>query len=230
MASLPAVADGLLAAGFPRPSSQWLSSLISGVRGSNSTPQTVLLATAKHRLMLLDLTTPSLFDPSAVSLPPSLSEPTIKERKVAQSVLVQVLAVEDISKSRWEQIELIEAMERGEKTKGREIIRDVPGEEGENGVRVGAPLVGLKGGPHKLLLEDWKGQRVYGMEIVGVPKVDLGMSIGTKILLKGVTVARGMVLLEPATTVVLGGKIDALHEMWIKNRKKILKEAIEGIH
>lgn len=228
MASLPAVTDGLLAAGFPRPSSQWLSSLISGVRGSNP-PQTVLAATAKHRLMLLDLTTPSLFDPSAVSLPPSLSEPAVKERKVAHSVLVQVLAVEDMSKSRWEQIELIEAMERGEKTKGREIIRDVPGEEGENGVRVGAPLVGLKGGPHKLLLEDWKGQRVYGMEIVGVPKVDLGMSIGTKILLKGVTVARGMVLLEPATTVVLGGKIDSLHEVWIKDRKKILKEAIEGI-
>lgn len=229
MASLPAVTDGLLAAGFPRPSPQWMSSLIPGVRGSNSTSQTVL-ATAKHRLMLLDLTTPALFDPSAVSLPPNLSEPAIKERKVAHSVLVQVLAVEDMSRSRWEQIELIEAMERGEKTKGREIIRDVPGEEGENGVRVGAPLVGLKGGPHKLLLEDWKGQRVYGMEIVGVPKVDLGMSIGTKILLKRVIVARGMVLLEPTTTVVLGGKIEALHEVWIRDRKKILKDAIEGIH
>lgn len=229
MASLPAVTDGLLAAGFPRPSSQWLSSLISGARGSNSTVMT-LIATAKHRLMSLDLTTPSLFDPSGLSLPPSLSEPAVKEQKVPHSVLVQVLAIEDMSKSRWEQIELIEAMERGEKTKGREIIRDVPGEEGENGVRVGAPHAGVKGGPHKLLLEDWKGQRVYGMEIVSVPKVDLGMSIGTKIVLKGVTVARGMVLLEPGTTFVLGGKIEALHAVWTRDRKKILKDAIEGIH
>jgi RecQ-mediated genome instability protein 1 len=227
MASLQAITDGLLAAGFPKPSSQWLTSLISGVRGGTS-PLATLVATAKHRLMLLDLTTPSLFDSLALSLPPNLSDPTIKEQKVAHSVLVQILAVEDMTRSRWEQIEPIEAMERGEKTKGREIIRDVPGEEGENGVRAGTILSGKKCGPHKLLLEDWKGQRVYGMELVDVSKVDLGMNIGTKMLLKGVTVARGMVLLEPATAMVLGGKIEALHEVWIGDRKKILKDAIDN--
>lgn len=226
MANLPAVTEGLLLAGFPKPSSQWLSSLMSGVRVASS-PAPVFIATAKHRLLILDLTTPSLFDPSALSLPPNISDPSVKEQKIRHPVLVQVLAVEDMSKSRWEQIEAIEAMERGEKTKGREIVRDVPGEEGENGVRAGA-LEGLKGGgPHKLLLEDWRGQRVYGMEFRDVPKVDLRMSIGTKILLRGTTVARGMVLLEPGTATVLGGRIDELHEVWVRDRKTILKESIE---
>jgi RecQ-mediated genome instability protein 1 len=54
------------------------------------------------------------------------------------------------------------------------------------------------------------------------------MSIGMKVVLKpGTIVARGVVLLEPATVVVLGGKIEALHKSWLENRKKDLKAAIE---
>ena len=60
------------------------------------------------------------------------------------------------------------------------------------------------------MLQDVKGQTVYGLELKAVKGVGVGMSIGTKMVLSGVTVARGVVLLEPETVLVLGGKIDAV--------------------
>lgn len=129
-----------------------------------------------------------------------------------------------MSKSRWEQIEAIEALERGEGTKGREIIRAVATEEDDSG----AGAVQKGGGPHKLLLQDAAGRRVYGIELKALEGVGLGMSMGCKIVLKNAVVARGIVLLEPSTTTVLGGKIDALHKAWKEGRKTELKAAIEA--
>ena len=134
---------------------------------------------------------------------------------------MQVLSVEDMSKSRWEQIEAIEALERGEGTKGREIIRVAAPEEGEENVKG-------DGGPHKLALQDAKGTRIYGIELKGVEGVGLGMSMGCKMVLRNVVVARGVVLLEPGTTTVLGGKIEGLHKAWKEGRKAELKAAIEA--
>ena len=128
-----------------------------------------------------------------------------------------------MSKSRWEQIEAIEALERGEGTKGREIIRVAATEEG-NEIDAGA----TRGGPHKLLLQDAKGITVYGIELVDIEGLSLSMSIGSKMALKNVAVARGVLLLEPTTTVLLGGKIETLHESWKANRKMSLKAAIEA--
>ncbi len=136
---------------------------------------------------------------------------------------MQVLAVEDMSKSRWEQIEAIEALERGEGTKGREIIRVAAPEEGDDA----GGDVQKGGGPHKLLLQDATGRRAYGIELKALEGVGLGMSIGCKLVLKSAVVARGVVLLEPRTTMVLGGKIDALHKAWRAGRKEELKKAIE---
>jgi RecQ-mediated genome instability protein 1 len=144
---------------------------------------------------------------------------------------VQVLGVEDLSKSRWEQLEAIEAKEKGEMTKGREIIRVVDVEDGEDGQPARLPRnanVGAGGGPHRLVLQDVKGQTVYGLELKAVKGISMSISIGTKLVLNGVTVARGVVLLEPGTVVVLGGKIEALHKVWVENRKKDLLAAIEG--
>lgn len=153
---------------------------------------------------------------------------------------MQILAIEDISKSRWEQIEAIEAQERGETTRGREIIRVVADEEGENGQGQAAAgprgnsqnqnqnMGGGSSGPHKLVLQDMKGQTVFAFEMKKIPKVEVGMSIGTKMVLKNVLIARGMVVLEPERVVVLGGKIDALHRAWVENRKKNLMEAVGG--
>jgi RecQ-mediated genome instability protein 1 len=154
----------------------------------------------------------------------------VRERKLPAAIPVQVIGVEDLSRSRWEQLEAIEAQERGEMTKGREIIRVVETEEGEDGVGTArAPAeAGRSEGPHRLVLQDVKGQTVYGLELKTVRGLGVGMSIGTKMVLSGVTVARGVVLLEPETVVVLGGKIDALHKVWVENRKKDLLAAVEG--
>lgn len=129
-----------------------------------------------------------------------------------------------MSKSRWEQIEAIEALERGEGTKGREIIRVTATEDDDS---AGAN-VQKGGGPHKLSLQDAAGRRVYGIELRSLEGVGLGMSIGCKMVLKNALVARGVVLLEPATTTVLGGKIEELHKAWKDGRKAELKAAIEA--
>lgn len=147
-----------------------------------------------------------------------------------------MLGVEDLGKSRWEQLEAIEAKERGEMTKGREIIRVADIEDGENGDVAGAVgaarnasgSAGASGGLHRLVLQDVKGQSVYGLELRPVNGIGMDMSIGSKLVLNDVTVARGVVLLEPETVVVLGGKIEALHQVWVENRKKDLLAAIEG--
>jgi RecQ-mediated genome instability protein 1 len=134
------------------------------------------------------------------------------------------LAVEDMSKSRWEQIEAIEALERGEGTKGREIIRVAAPVEGDD---VGGNVQRGGGGPHKLLLQDATGRRAYGIELKALEGVGVGMSIGCKLVLRDAVVARGVVLLEPGSTVVLGGKIEAMHKAWREGRKAALKKAIE---
>ena len=40
--------------------------------------------------------------------------------------------------------------------------------------------------------------------------------------------ARGVVLMEPSTTTVVGGKIEAMHKSWMKGRKAALKAGIEA--
>ncbi len=143
-------------------------------------------------------------------------------------VVVQLLGIEDMGKSRWEQVEAIEALERGEGTKGREIIR-VAATEGDDDDGSSGAVVGKGGGgPHKLSLQDARGTGVYGIELKGIEGVGLGMSIGCKMVLKNVPVARGVLLLEPANTTILGGKIEALHRAWKENRKAELKAAIEA--
>lgn len=153
-----------------------------------------------------------------------MHDANIKERRLPGSIAVQVLAIENMSKSRWEQIEAIEALERGEGTKGREIIRVAVAEDDDS---AGA-AVQNSGGPHKLLLQDAAGKRLYGIELKGLEGVGLGMSIGCKVVLKNTLVARGVVLLEPATVTVLGGKIEELHKAWKEGRKAELKAAIEA--
>ncbi|KAL2045759.1 hypothetical protein N7G274_002190 [Stereocaulon virgatum] len=204
------------------PSEAWLTTFLTTQRPT--TPLPALTSTACFRLLASDITT-SLSQSPTTCFPPDVHNANIKERKVAGPIALQVLAVEDMSKSRWEQIEAIEALERGEGTKGREIIRVTATEEGDE-ERGGA--VAKIGGPHKLALQDAIGSRVYGIELKGVEGVGVGMSMGCKMVLRNVVVARGMVLLEPGTVTVLGGKIEGLHKAWKEGRKAELRAAIEA--
>ena len=202
-------------------SQAWLETCLSTQRPA--TPLNALYQTALFRILASDITK-SLEPIASACLPPDVLNASIKERRLLGSIVVQMLDVEDMSKSRWEQIEAIEALERGEGTKGREVIRVVANEDGTD-LNAGPSK---SGGPHKLLLQDTKEVRVYGIELKDVDGVSLSMNIGSKVLLKSVAVARGVILLEPATTVLLGGKIEALHKDWKENRKAHLRAAIEA--
>ncbi len=106
------------------------------------------------------------------------------------------MGIENISKSRWSQIENLEAAERGETTKGREIVRVVPnnsndmGTEGDEGGGSGSGPgrgggggggAGMLNGMSKLRVQDAKGTNVFAMELRSVNGVRVGMGIGCKV-------------------------------------------------
>ena len=136
--------------------------------------------------------------------------------------MCQVLDIEDMGLSRWAQVEQIEARERGETTKGREIVRVVE-DEGEEGGGV-APAVQSKG-PFKLLLQDAKGAQVYGIDLRGVEGVGTNMAMGTKLVLRDAEVRRAVVMLEARGVQVWGGKMEALDTAWREGRKERLMGA-----
>ena len=203
------------------PTQAWLSSFIQSQK--STTTVSALVLSAGFRLLASDLTQ-SLDKAASPCLPIDVTNANVKERHVPGPVMVQVLGVEDLSKSRWEQVEAIEALERGEGTKGREIIRVTETPEDD---RTGE-CTSKSGGPHKILLQDVRGTKVYGMELRQVNGIGLGMAIGSKIYLRNVAVARGMLLLDSESTTHLGGRIDTLNEAWKKGRKEELKAAIEA--
>lgn len=202
----------LLSKALP-PNALWLTNFLSSQK--NSVPLPALKQTAFFRIIQTDITK-SIQRDQTTEFPADIQDAEVRERRLHGVIPVQVLDVEDIGTSKWSQLEAIEAEERGETSKGREIIRVVPREDGEQDVS-------FSKGPHKLLLQDVRGAQIYGIEIAPVDGVGLGMSIGSKILLKDATVARGALLLEPNTVTALGGKIDDLHRSWKSTRKAALK-------
>lgn len=234
----------LLSQNLPPPHPSFLNSILTPSSASQRlAPLPALTATAKLRLLNADLTAPSIIDQSkAAPLAPGISDLKVVERKLERDIFVQVLDVEDIGRSKWDQVESLESERKGEATKGRLVIRvPPPPAEGEapSTALTQAPGAGVPAaqnmswGPFKLLLQDFKGQKVFGVELRKVEKIGMpgsgsgSMSIGCKILLrKGAKVTRGMVLLEPASTVVLGGKIEGLDKAWREGREKKLREAV----
>lgn len=203
------------------PTQAWLHSFVPTIR--LNTPIVALQKTALFRILATDIQTSLLKSPSTC-LPPGVSDPGTKERRLQGSIIVQLLEIEDIGRSRWSQVEAIEAQERGETTKGREVIRVVPDENANNGLDQTTTDEVKSSGPHKLLLQDVNGAQVYGMELIPVNGIGVQMSIGAKLVLKDAVVARGVVLLEPRCVEVLGGKVDAWDKKWREERKQRLKE------
>ena len=54
--------------------------------------------------------------------------------------------------------------------------------------------------------------------------ISTSMSIGAKLVLRDVLVARGLLLLEPKNVEIVGGKVDAWDKKWREDRKRVLKE------
>ncbi|KAK6216094.1 hypothetical protein LQW54_003870 [Pestalotiopsis sp. IQ-011] len=208
-------------------------------------PLPALAATAKARLMAADITGTGVLDASAAALPPNVTSQEAKELRLPRDVLVQVLDIDNLTKSKWEQVEELEAIARGEQTRGREVIRlptageedDVEGSvssaatqvipSGPN-VRGGSAAAAPKNSTHRLVLQDCKGQKVYGLELKRIDRIGVGtLNIGEKILLKkGTIVARGTLLLEPSSCTILGGKVDAWQKAWLDGRLARLRETV----
>ena len=202
----------------PRP--EWTQGLMSSIRLNQ--PVKVLQQTALFRLLAADLTQAVQPPSPSNCLPPDVSSPAQREVQLRGPITVQVMDVEDIGHSRWSQFEHIEAQERGETKQGQEMIRVVP-EDTESDTSSLLQSTGLSG-PHKVLLQDARGTKMFGFELIPVNGIGLNMSIGCKLVLRTVTVARGVALLQPKSVEVLGGKIDAWHKQWRSERKEILKE------
>ncbi|KAG9669609.1 hypothetical protein KCU99_g6763, partial [Aureobasidium melanogenum] len=200
----------------------WIESFVSSSR--QGTPLPALQKTALFRILASDFTS-SIKDTPTNTLPPNALNPTVKELRVPDSIPLQVLDIEDIGRSAWSQVEAIEAQERGETTKGREVIRVVPGEEADP-VRDGTAPITKSNGPHKLLLQDAKGTKIYGFEVTDVDGIDLNLGIGAKLILKNMTIARGVILLDPTSTQLLGGKVDVWDKAWKTGRKESLKAKV----
>ncbi|KNG47676.1 mediated genome instability protein rmi1 [Stemphylium lycopersici] len=201
------------------PTAAWMQGFLSTTRPN--TPLPAMKQTSLFRLLATDITT-SLHQPAPSVFPSDVLKGTLQSRIVPGPVVCQVLDIEDIGNSRWSQVEAIEARERGEMTKGREIVRVVE-QENEGTAEAAAPTQSK--GPFKLLLQDSKGLKIYAMELRGIDGINTNMTMGTKLLLRNVHVRRGVLMLEPNNVQVLGGKLEALDKAWKEGRKERLMAA-----
>ncbi|KAK6361805.1 hypothetical protein TWF730_005520 [Orbilia blumenaviensis] len=204
------------------PSQAWLTSLLSSQKPN--LPLQSLVQTALFRLLASEITV-SVQPTSENTFPTNIHDIKIASSRLRGPVVVQIVDVEDIGHSKLSQLDALESAERGEKMKGKEVIRVVPGEDEDND----PDNLGLTGagGPHKLLLEDAKGTRVYAFEFKPISGVGIGMNIGCKAVVRDAKVVRGVLMLEPANTTMVGGKVEELHKAWREQRKARLKADIE---
>lgn len=213
-------------------STSWLNSFLAS--SQRNIPVSALTKTALFRVLASDFRE-SLSKPQFSLFPVDIYDPNVQERRLSGPIPVQVLDIEDIGTSLWSQVEAIERVERGEAIRGREIVRTVAvGEDPEaaennssnNGTAENAS--GSSGyGPHRLILQDAAGTKAVAIEMQRIEGITLEkLAIGTKMLLRNATVARGMVLLNPGCAELLGGKIEALDRPWREGRKARLLERI----
>jgi RecQ-mediated genome instability protein 1 len=199
------------------PTTAWLQSFLTTTRPN--TPLPALKQTVAFRLLATDITT-SLNQPAASVFPHDVLTGSIPSRVVAGPVVCQILDIQDIGHSRWSQVEAIEARERGEMTKGREIVRVVEQAADDS---TAAPIQSK--GPFKLLLQDAKGVKVYALDLSAIDGLHTSMTMGIKLVLRHVNVQRAVIMLEPGNVQILGGKLEALDKAWKEGRKERLINA-----
>ncbi|CAI4214708.1 unnamed protein product [Parascedosporium putredinis] len=208
---------------FPLPSPTLITTLLS------SHPQPTLprlLAQAKSHVLTSNLTTPSLLDHSVPIFPAPLLGPDSPDARLPFDVPAQIVDVEDLSRSRWEQVEEMERIERGEMTKGRAVVRVEEREDGDGDGGGGGGGGGASGSlassanavssaaaatraarrtnaTHRIVLQDRSGRRVYGLELVRMDRLGVGVTrIGKR------------------------GYVETEEKKWLAERLKILREAI----
>lgn len=225
--------NAIISASLPPPSPSLLTTLVTARNPPPPLPS--LLATAKARLLATDLTNSALLDASSLpSFPAGITSAETQEYRLPTAIHVQVLDVENLSLSVWEQVEELEAIDRGERTRGREVIRVEAEDDDQQGDgqsrHAGEVRAAGKNATHRLVVQDCRGTKVFALELRRVEGVGIGKTnIGEKMLLKaGTVVARGTILLEPNQCVLLGGKVEAWQKTWIEGRLARLKDSVGG--
>ncbi|KAJ9652697.1 hypothetical protein H2198_008064 [Neophaeococcomyces mojaviensis] len=177
------------------PTDAWLNEFVTTTR-NRPVPLASLASTAHFRLLSSDFTV-SLLARGPQVFPINVSDVQTKDTKLSNNIPVQVLEIQDISISKWSQIEAIERVERGEEIRGREVIRNVPGinddddvsanndQASANAGRSSSRSTGQstsivtgsskKGttGPHKLLLQDAAGTKAWAFEMSRIEKITI---------------------------------------------------------
>ncbi|OAA54540.1 mediated genome instability protein rmi1 [Niveomyces insectorum RCEF 264] len=205
----------LVANQLPPPTTTWLLAVINDHNHHHqqqpqqrTTPAPTLLAAATARLLAADLTAPGLLDAAATPSGPataaagtttesrfvfpahlvSKAATATQETRLPHDVVVQVRDVENLAQSRWQQVQALEAIARGEQTRGRTVVRlpvgggddDDGGGDGEQerleegrrppGAAAAGTTTTTTGNPtHRLVLEDAAGQSLYALELVRCP-------------------------------------------------------------
>ncbi|RVD88348.1 uncharacterized protein DFL_002537 [Arthrobotrys flagrans] len=206
------------------PSQTWLASFLSTQKPN--LPFQSLTQTALFRLLASEITI-SVQPTPENTFPSTIHDVKIPSSRLKGPVVAQIVDIEDIGHSKLSQLDALESSERGEKMKGKEVIRVVPGEN-EDGDPDNLGLTGV-GGPHKLLLEDANGTRVYAFEFKPISGVGIGMNIGSKVVIRDAKVVRGVLMLQPGNTTLVGGKVEELHKNWREERKGRLQAEIEAM-
>ncbi|KAJ5475485.1 hypothetical protein N7539_007772 [Penicillium diatomitis] len=238
MTSAEQIAAQILSSTSLAVSPTWLNAFMANAQ--RNIPLSALTKTALFRVLASDIRE-SLTTGATSVFPVDISDPNVEERRLLGSIPVQVLVIEDIGSSLWSQVEAIERVERGEAIRGREIIRTVnvegDGQERENGSTNSASTAGHPSafgsngnGPHRLILQDAKGTNVAAIEMQRIEAISVDkIPIGSKLLLRNVTVARGMILLDSGCCTLLGGKIENLDKTWREGRKARLLQRIDSM-
>ena len=204
----------------------WLDNFLSSTSSiqQRNIPISALTQTALFRVLTSDFRD-SLTTTTANLLPVDISDPTVKERRINGPIPLQVLDIEDIGTSLWNQVEAIERVERGEAIRGREIVRTVNVDEDSEERANHSNSNGGSGGngPHRLILQDAADTRTVAIELKRISDIAIGeLPIGAKLILRNATVARGMLLLSPECVTLLGGKMEAIDRVWRESRKERL--------
>jgi hypothetical protein len=148
---------------------------------------------------------------SANSLPSAMfKDDKPASRVLTGPILVQLVDILDIGHSKFSILSKLRDEsdnQVGNDTRNnqRRVLRleDQPNQE--NGSQTQS-LANDNASISKMIVQDSKGACAYGIELTRVPGLSSSM-LGTKLILTGVTAHRGVLLLEPKTTKVLGGGV-----------------------
>ncbi|RPA84330.1 hypothetical protein BJ508DRAFT_206240 [Ascobolus immersus RN42] len=199
---------------FPKP--DWLTLTLTTIPPS---PKPAQLKTLLFRLLSQPIST-TLQPASNTCFPATIHDPTSigKSQILAGPIACQVIAIEDIGSSKFDQLERLEMKARGEAKRGNQVIQITA--EGDDVVALKPWEQAARAGPHKLLLEDAVGRRVWAFENGPVDGVGLEMNLGCKMVLQTVLVLRGVVMIDSGCARVLGGKVEELNKAWEGDGKR----------